>query len=241
MSRLLVVAALALVAGTAHAQSEPRRFSVGVQAGGYNFDKAAGLENAGFAGIDATYQFPTSRLAPRLEPGLGFYVSAALPTTDYTQFPIVAFDFGDTTFLRGVSQRVRVFEYGAQASLGTTLGRFRLYGLGAAGFYTIVPDARVASLKTFTEPEFQIGGGVNWVVNRALGIRAELRNATWTSFDRDRLDPSVGYSREQRLGDVLPPPVAAKSTIQNLRFGLVFSYVPGGTSTGDEPVREGQN
>lgn len=234
------LAALALVAGTAHAQAEPRRFNVGVHGGAYRFDKATGLEqSAGFAGIDATYQLPTIDLARKIEPGIGFYVTAALPTTDYTQFPLVAFDYGDTTFINGVSQRVQLFEYGLQGTLGTTISKFRLYALGGAGFYTMRLDPRQEKLKTFNEPALQVGGGINWIVSRTLGVRAEVRNSTWTSYDRNRLDPTVSYIRDTRVRDILPPPAAPKTSVQNLRFGLVFSYVPGGSGGGEDAVPQG--
>jgi hypothetical protein len=228
--RLAVLAALTLFAGTAQAQMEPRRWSVGAHAGGYSFDKAAGLENAPFFGLDALYEFrPLGSTAHRIEPGLGFYASAALPKTAFDQFPVIAFDFGDTTFLEGVSQRVRLLEYGLQGSIGSTFGRFRPYVVGGAGFYTLQVDPRESGLRSYNEPAFQVGGGLNYVVSRTLGFRAEVRNSTWTSYKRDRLDATVAYTHDQVIRDELPSPVAAKSKVNNLKFALVFSYVPGGT------------
>ena len=138
------LAALALVAGTAGAQAEPKRFSVGAQAGVYRFDKASGLENAPFAGIDAIYQLPTFGAGTngRIEPGIGFYAGVSLPTTDYRQFPVVAFDFGDTTFLYTVAQRVTMLQYGLQGQLGQKVGPARLYAVGGGGMYSMMPDAR---------------------------------------------------------------------------------------------------
>ena len=237
MRILTVLAALALLAPAAGAQAEPRRFTVGAHAGTIWFDDASAFENAGFAGIDASYALPAFGMGSRaLDLGVGFNVSASLPTTRYDQFPAVLFDFGDTSFIKGVSQRVLVLEYGAQATVGTTLGRFRLYGLGGAGFYTMRMDPRLereprsfneGALRTYTEPAFQLGGGVNWIVSRSIGMRAEVRNVTWTSFDRDRLDATVRYAQDQRLRDVFAAPVEAKSTVNNLRLAIVFSYVPG--------------
>jgi hypothetical protein len=231
------LAALALVAGTAGAQVEAKRFSVGAHAGGYRFDKASGLENAAFAGIDAMYQLPTVGYSAtgRLEPGVGFYAGVSLPTTDFRQFPVVAFDYGDTTFLVGVSQRTRLIEYGAQGSLGTTLGRFRPYVLGGLGMYAQSIDPRQGGLRSRSQPAFSIGGGLNYVVTRALGFRAEARNVTYTDYDRSFLDPTVGYTRDRRIMDELPSAVPAKSTINNLRFSIVFSYVPGGSTTSTDP------
>jgi Outer membrane protein beta-barrel domain len=235
------LAALALVAGTAGAQAEPKRFSVGAQAGGYRFDKASGLENAAFAGIDAIYQLPTFGAGTngRIEPGIGFYAGVSLPTTDYRQFPVVAFDFGDTTFLVGVSQRTRLIEYGAQGTLGTTIGRLRPYALGALGMYAQSIDPRQGGLQSRSKPAFSIGGGLNFVVSRTLGFRAEARNVTYTEYLRGFLDPTVGYTVDRRIRDELPPPPAAKTTINNLRFAIVFSYVPGGATTSADPTQPG--
>ena len=233
------LAALALVASTAGAQAEPKRFSVGAQAGRYMFDKAAGLEDASFAGIDATYQLPTAPFAGgrRLEPGIGFYANVALPVTSYDQFPVVAFDFGDTTFLKGVSQRTRLIEYGAQGTLGTTIGRIRPYLLGGIGMYAQTVDPRQQGLKSRSQPAYSIGGGINYVVSQALGFRVDARNVTYSKYDRGFLDPTVAYTVDRRIMDELAPPVRAKSTINNLRLAIVFSYVPGGTSTGADPVQ----
>lgn len=237
----IVLAALALVAGTAGAQAEPKRFSVGAMAGGYRFDKSAGLENAAFAGIDAMYQLPMfgPAGAGRIEPGIGFYAGVALPTTDFRQFPVVAFDYGDTTFLVGVSQRTRLIEYGAQGALATTIGRFRPYVLGGLGMYAQTIDPRQGGLQSRSQPAFSVGGGVNLVVTRALGFRAEARNVTYTEYLRGFLDPTVGYTQDRRIMDELPAPTPAKSSINNLRFAIVFSYVPGGATSSTDPVNPG--
>lgn len=235
------LAALAMVAGVAGAQAEPRRFSVGAQGGWYSYDKAAGLENSAFAGIDATYQLPTLPLAGarRLEPGVGFHAGVSLPTTSYDQFPVVMFDFGDTTFLKGVSQRIRMIEYGLQGTLATTLGRFRPYVLGGVGMYSQTVDPRQEGLQSRSHPAYSLGGGINVVMNRSVGIRAEARNTTWTNYDRGFLDPTVAYTVDNRIRDVLPPPVPAKSTINNVRFALVFSYIPGGNSAASGAAQGG--
>lgn len=244
MRRFAVLAALALVAGTAQAQAEPKRFSVGAQAGRYQFDKASGMEDAAFAGIDAIYQLPTLPMAGtrRLEPGIGFYAGVSFPTTRYDQFPVVSFDFGDTTFLKGVAQRVRLIEYGAQGTLATTIGRLRPYVLGGVGMYAQSVDPRQDGLQSRSQPAFSVGGGLNFVVSRTLGFRAEARNVTYTEYDRGFLDPSIAYTVDRRILDELAPPVPAKSTINNLRFAIVFSYVPGGSGTATEqPPTPGGN
>lgn len=235
------LAALAMFAGVAGAQAEPRRFSVGAQGGWYSFDKAAGLEDAAFAGIDATYHLPTLPLAGsrRLEPGIGFHAGVSLPTTSYDQFPVVMFDFGDTTLLKGVSQRVRLIEYGLQGSLATTLGRFRPYAVGGIGMWSLTVDPRQEGLNSMSKPSYNFGGGLNVVVTRTVGLRAEARNMVWTSFDRSHLDPTVAYTVDNRIRDVLPPPVPAKSTVSNLRFALVFSYVPGNSGAASGAAQGG--
>jgi opacity protein-like surface antigen len=238
------LAALALVASTAGAQAEPKRFNVGAMGGYYRFDDASGLEDAPFAGIDATYHFPALPLSGslRLEPGVGFYAGAAYPTTRYDQFPVVLFDFGDTTFLVGVSQRTRLIEYGAQGTLGTTIGRLRPYVLGGVGMYAQTVDPRQEGNTSRSKPTFSLGGGLNFIVSRSLGFRAEARSITYTDYLRGFLDPTVAYTVDRRILDELSPPVPAKSTINNLRFAIVFSYVPGGsTATTPETTQPGGN
>lgn len=237
MRRLAVLAALTLVVGSAEAQVAPRRFSVGAHVGRTMYDEATALKDAGFAGIDASYTLPS---LGRLDLGVGFNITASLPVTRYDQFPAVLFDFGDTSFIYGVSQRVRVFDYGAQGTIGTTLGRLRVYGIGGAGLYTIQVDPRQeGKLQSYTEPAFQVGAGANYVVSRTLGFRVEARNAIWTNFDRDRLDATVKYAQDRRLRDEFAAPVPAKSTVNNLRLAIVFSYVPGGDSASDEQQQGG--
>src|SRR5207237_10627014 len=102
----LAISALATAA--ARAQSVPGQFTVGAHGGYTHFDAASALRNAPFAGIDATYEMAgkSLRLPAALDLGIGFTIATSRPVTRYDQFPAVSFDFGDTTFLRGVAQRI---------------------------------------------------------------------------------------------------------------------------------------
>ena len=176
-------------------------------------------------GIDASYRLPMFKGST--DDGVGFTFIASRPKTDGTQFPVVAFDFGDTTFLYTVAQRTTLLQYGVQAQLGQSLGPVRLFGMGGGGFYTFLLDARqTLGNHRFTKPMVFGGGGLEYAVRRDIGLRVQVQDMVMTSFDRQRLDPTVKYSQDRRIMDVLPPPVAAKSTIHNLQTAIVFSYVP---------------
>ena len=227
MRRYLISAgaAVALCATALQAQA-PNQFSVGAHTGYTQYADGTGLDNAPFFGLDAAYRFANFGLGG-LDVGLGFTFAAARPVTRGDQFPVVAFDFGDTTFLYTVAQRVTMLQYAVQGVLGHTFGRARLYGMGGGGMYTTFLDSRqTLSSESITEPMGLIGGGLEYAVGRNFGFRAEVRDFVMFQYDRDRLDPTVGYAQDSRIMDVLPPPDPTKSTLHNIQASLVFTYVP---------------
>jgi hypothetical protein len=216
---------VALCATALQAQA-PNQFSVGAHMGYTQYADGTALENAPFFGLDAAYRFANFGLGG-LDVGLGFTFAAARPVTRGDQFPVVAFDFGDTTFLYTVAQRITQLQYGVQGVLGHSFGRARLYGMGGGGLYTTFLDARqTLSSETITEPMGIIGGGLEYAVGQNFGFRAEVRDFVMFQYDRDRLDPTVGYSQDRRIMDALPPPDPTKSTLHNIQASLVFTYVP---------------
>ena len=246
MRRLLpLAAALALgafVAEPAGAQVAPGRFGVGTHVGWTMFRSATGLEDAPFLGIDATYESPINLIGflPGSDFGLGLTFAASRPLTRGDQFPLVAFDFGDTTFLYQVSQRITLLQYGMQAVGGVSFDRLRFYAFGGGGAYTIMPDSRaVLDNEAWTKGMLHAGGGINWAVGQSIGLRLEVKDVMFLGWDRERLDPTVDYSVDNRIADVLPPPDPTWSRIQNLQASLVFSYIPNRRGTGaDEPEVE---
>lgn len=219
------VVAVALSA-TALAAQASNRFTVGAHTGYTKFGDATALENEPFIGVDAAYRLANFGLGG-LDVGLGFTFAASRPKTRGDQFPVVAFDFGDTTFLFTVAQRVTMLQYGVQAVLGHSFGRMRLYGMGGGGAYSMLLDSRQnVSSQTFTKPMGLVGGGLEYAVGENFGFRFEARDLVLLDYDRDRLDPTVGYTHDRTVRDALPPPDPAKSTIHNLQASLVFTYVP---------------
>jgi len=225
LSFLLPLAAVALSA-TALAAQAPNRFTVGAHAGFTKFGDASALEDEPFFGVDAAYRFANFGLGG-LDVGLGFTFAASRPKTRGDQFPVVAFDFGDTTFLSTVAQRMTMLQYAAQGVLGHSFGALRLYGMGGGGAYSMILDSRQnVSPQTFTKPMGLVGGGLEYAVGQNFGFRVEARDMVMFDYDRDRLDPTVGHSHDRIVRDVLPPPIPAKSTIHNVQASIVFTYVP---------------
>jgi hypothetical protein len=227
MKRYLISAgaAVALCAAALEAQA-PNQFSIGAHTGYTQFAGGTALENSPFFGLDAAYRFANFGLGA-LDVGLGFTFAASRPVTRGDQFPVVAFDFGDTTFLYSVAQRVTMLQYAAQGVLGHSFGRARLYGMGGGGMYSTFLDTRqTLSSETITEPMGLIGGGLEYAVGSNFGFRAEVRDFVMFQYDRDRLDPTVGYAQDRRIMDALPPPEPTKSTLHNIQASIVFTYVP---------------
>jgi hypothetical protein len=236
MRRLLpLLAAATLGAPAARAQVASGNFDVGAHVGYARFASSSAIENSPFIGLDATYALPFNplrALSSRTDFGIGFNFNASRPQTDGRQFPLVLFDFGDTTFLYKVPQRFTLLQTGLQAVAGLTAGRSRVYVLGGGGAYTSLLDARQqGDVRKFTKPLLMVGAGVNYSVTRAVGFRLEGRNVVFTDYDRDRYDASVAYTRDQRIGDVLPAPEPKKSRANSMQLSLVFSYVPNSRGT----------
>lgn len=227
MRRYLISAgaAVALSATALQAQA-PNQFSVGAHTGYTQYADGTGLDNSPFIGVDAAYRFANFGLGG-LDVGLGFTFAASRPVTRGDQFPAVLFDFGDTSFVYSVAQRVTMLQYAVQGVLGHSFGRARLYGMGGGGMYSTFLDTRqTLSSETITEPMGLIGGGLEYAIGRNFGFRAEVRDFVMFKYDRDRLDPTVGYAQDRRILDALPPPDPTKSTLHNIQASLVFTYVP---------------
>ena len=237
MRRYLLSAGVAVaMCATAGQAQAPNQFSVGAHTGYTQFADGTGLKNAPFFGLDAAYRFANFGLGG-LDVGLGFSFAASRPVTRGDQFPVVAFDFGDTTFLYTVAQRITLLQYSLQGVLGHSFGRARVYGSGGGGMYTMFLDPRqTLSSENFTKPLGMIGGGLEYAVGSNFGFRFEVRDLVLFDYDRDLLDPTVGYSQDQRIRDALPPPDPTKSTLHNIQASLVFSYVPNRRAvTEDDP------
>lgn len=211
-------------------QVPKKQYNVGAQAGLIRFRSATALEDAPFAGVDATYTLgfnPLSFLSRNADFGIGFNFAASRPLTRGDQFPIVAFDFGDTTQLLEVNQRITLMHYGLQAVLGMPLGKFRMYGLGGVGGYTIQLDSRQnLRNRAYTHQMFEVGGGLGYALTNELGFRVEAKDLIFLGFERKRLDPTIPYVRDQRIRDAVKAPDPTWQRPQNLQLSIVFNYVP---------------
>jgi opacity protein-like surface antigen len=227
MRQYLIPAVMAVaLSATAVTAQAPNRFTVGAHAGYTKFGDASALEDEPFIGVDAAYRFANFGLGG-LDVGLGFAFAASRPKTRGDQFPVVAFDFGDTTFLSTVAQRVTMLQYGVQGILGQSFGPLRLYGMGGGGAYSMILDSRQnVSSQIITNGMGLLGGGLEYAVGDNFGFRFEVRDFVMLDYDRNDLDPTVAYSHDRIVRDVLPPPVPAKSTLHNIQASLVFTYVP---------------
>lgn len=230
-----VATTLAVVA--ADAQVVASRFTVGTHIGYTRFDKGTGYENGPFLGVDGTLSTGLLK-GMGADLGIGFTFTAARPVTAWDQFPPVAFDFGDTTLLYGVAQRTTLLTYGLQGTVGFSAGVLRLYGLAGAGAYTMQLDTRqnVGNFSS-TNAMLQFGGGVGYAISRSIGLRIEARDVIFNNFDRDRLDPTVGYTQDRRIVDAVPNARSASERPHNIQAALVFSYVPNRGGTTEEVPR----
>ena len=229
---IALVGAVLLGAQALGAQVQTKQFDLGAHIGQQVFNKGTALENTPFVGLDATYQLPWNPLASLIKGssfGVGMLFEVSRPVTRGDQFDAVAFDFGDTTFLYAVSQRVTLLQGGLEAVVGVPVGRMRVYGFAGTGVYSIFLDPRaVKRNEKFTNPMATFGGGLNYPINASIGVRAQVRSVTFTNFDRSRLDAGLTYIRDQRIRDALPAADPTSRNPTNMQFSFVFQYIPGG-------------
>lgn len=233
MRRLFaLVGAVLLGASSLEAQTQAKMFDLGVQFGRQTFDKGTALESTPFVGLAATYEIPWNPLTfaiKRSTFGIGVAVDVSRPVTDGTQFPAVAFDFGDTTFLYAVAQRITLVQAALQAVAGVPVGKARVYALAGTGIYSMFLDPRAERRnQKVTHPLATFGAGFNYPLTSSIGLSAQARAVTFTQYDRSQLDATVGYIQDRRIVDALPPPHATSKTPTNMQFALVFQYIPGG-------------
>lgn len=225
----LALAAAATLTADASAQVQARRWDVGTHIGLSSFDKGTGIDDAPFVGVDATYRGLLNRTLAGLDLGFGLNFAGSQPETIGDQFPVVQLDYGDTTFLHTVAQRITLLQFGVHGTLGAGVGPVRVYALGGTGGYSITVNPRQnARNETFVHQLWQGGLGLSYAIRETVGIRLEGRSVWFTGFDRDRLDPTVGYTRDRRVRDALPAPhpEPKDGLAQNWQFSLVFNYVP---------------
>jgi hypothetical protein len=219
---LALVATGTTVAGAAHAQIVPRQFQIGPRAGTISYDDASGIKRSGLLGVDAAY-FVTRNI------GIGALLELSRPETNGDFFP-AELSFGDTTFVYKVSQPLTILNAQVTGVIALPMGRLAPFVNGGVGVYRMYLDPQVAGgPESFSDMSLSIGGGINIRVGQASGLRFEIRDQVFTNFDRDRLNPVGPRFQPRRYPELIPPPVAAKSTIHNIALVAAFSFVPATT------------
>lgn len=216
------------LAQTSGPQSPVGRYSGTVSGGWTQYDAAAGLKDAAFAGFDVMYNL--NRMV-----SFGPYLSASRPTTDGEYFPFLRLEFGDTVFTYLMSQQLTVFDVGLAAAVGVPVGPVVLQGLGGIGAYTVRLDPQRSNkpvvvgteVNGFSGMQYALGAGLTVnVPGGALSMQA--RDVVYTDYERDLLN----VSQPLFGGSAIPHPNAdieeAKSTIHNLRYEVGFNFRLGG-------------
>lgn len=246
LAALLLVAATEARAQQTTAQpSASQHFSVTPSLGVMHWDNASALANKE---ADASGSFSKSVMTPMIGLtanynvwnglGLGFYFDAARPTTRGDYFPAALLKYGSDVRLENVSQRVTTLLYGLQARYGFAIGSLTPYvsgGFGAMSTYTD-PQQNTGNV-IFHNSSSQLGGGLSYQLGGG-SITLDLRNYTVFHWDRNKLNPVAPAEQNTTFPTANGNPPAPKSTINNLRFSIGFSFVPRVSTT--EGTAEGQ-
>lgn len=212
-------------ASVAGAQAVPHRFSVGPRLGWVQYEEVSGIDRSPLVGADAAYML-TSNL------GIGVSLELSRAQTDGRYFP-VEFSFGDTTFIFRSTYPITVLQYSAMAVGTVTWGRINPYVSVGLGQYRLFIDPQAArSPKTVTHGLFTLGGGVSVRLGETTGLRLEIRDFIYRSYDLNEVNTVEGRFFPTRFPDVAPVPdrscYDAQCTLHNIQFALGFSFVPGG-------------
>jgi hypothetical protein len=219
------------------AEAGPGRYRVAAVTGYQAFDKSAALRGAPFFGM---------RVSGLALPMLAVGVSGAFarPTTRGDYFPWNRQPYfsdqahrNDTTLIFEVSQRVVMSTYGVDVALhvdGARLGgaaplrRLMLdVGAGAGGYTFWLDPEQVRANRTFSGPQFNAGAGLGIAAGRSAAVGVRVDDVILTRFDRERFSLSDPLLRVDLFPNPEPPPPQPKSTVHNVRFSVLFSYVPG--------------
>ena len=217
---VLGVAALALTAGTAAAQAGGGQFRVDPRVGYTMYKDATGLRPGVNFGINAVF-FATNNI------GVGVLLDYARPQTDSSYFP-AELSFGDTTFVYAVQQPVTITQF-------HLMGEFRFgnrlqpFLSASAGGYRINLDAQAAAgVVDFTQWGASVGGGVSFQASEFAGVRLEVRDFMFFSYDRDNLNVTRNRFTPARYPNVLPQQAPFSGSAHNIQFALAFTFTPGG-------------
>jgi outer membrane protein W len=225
-----VAAAALLVPVGAQAQTaDDGDWEINLVGGTMLYAESSTLETGASIGLEALY-----RLNPRIS--FGPSIDYVRTNTDGT-FYIAVMDYGISEFrVYEVGQTVAAFQY--NASLRVDLlpgGTLNPYLVGGGGMYSIYLSGEANDGATrITNPMAQIGGGVEYAITEATGIRLDVRDMVYTSWDREVLNPiRMAHRNCSELSGCRVPsaersnPVDHQDTIHNIRVSLGFTYIPG--------------
>lgn len=231
MKRVVLAAALlaAAVSSPAEAQLQAKQFSVTTRLGTRTSERAASLDPAALIGLDTEY-------ALNKYFGIGTNIDVARGNTTNEDFLIrlrygsAATAGGDSLFYQYLGQATNTINVNAFATLRYPAKRFSPFLIGGVGTYALILDPQLNGRTTkINELNYLAGGGL-WVkLTDRTGIQLDVRNVTFTNFDRELLNPA-----RERPEQTIPfpedfsRPPAAKSTVSNLTYTLGFRYIPGG-------------
>ena len=222
------------------------RFTVTPVVGTIRWDDASALANKK---ADESGDFTENVFTPTVglsadylvarQVGIGLYFEAARPQTRGDYFPSLLLNFPNNAQLRTISQRVTVLMYGVQGTLNIPAGRLNPYVSGGAGLVTINGDPQQNDRNaSFTNGQFQVGGGIGYHVSGSTSIRLDVRDFVFTGFDRDELYPVNLRFQNTLFPSANGNPPAEKSTVHNIRIALGFSYVPQTAAPADEGTQD---
>jgi hypothetical protein len=224
-----------------------RRFTVTPHVGTIRWDNSSALANkvadddGAFTKSIVTPAFGISMIYNVLrQVGVGAYVDAARAETRGDYFPAVLFQYGSDIDLNVVSQRVTVLLYGLQGQFQIPVGRLEPYVGGGFGGVTVFADAQQNDgNRRINSTSAQFGGGLAYNVGGGRVV-LDVRDYVFFDWDRDKLNPSQNPAfQNTALPSVNPTPPEKKSTVNNFRIALGFSFVPrfiggGTTESGDD-------
>ena len=222
-----------------------RRFTITPHIGTIRWDESSALANkvadddGAFTKGIVTPMFGISAIYNVLRQiGVGAYIDAGRAETRGDYFPAVLFQYGNDIDLNVVSQRVTVLLYGLQGQFQLPLGRLEPYVGGGFGGVTVFADAQQNDgNRRINSASAQFGGGLAFNVGGGR-IVLDARDYVFLDWDRDKLNPSTNVAfQNTTLPSVNPTPPDKKSTVNNFRIALGFSFVPrigGSTASGDD-------
>lgn len=239
---LCVALAALLAPSLAQAQYETGQWRVTPLFGVTTYDNATPFKTTAMLGGTVQYSFNQVFAA-----GLG--MGYARPEVDGSYFPLVLFKVHqDTTILSQAGWQASQWSYYGFVTVGIPLSSLYLYANGGVGGITTWLDRQAfrdvqirTDETTVTNLMIPIGVGLSWSLSSVIGIRFDAMDEIYTSFDRQRLYPSVNSSspfNEGRyrntcevenfcIGEANATAPEEKSTVHNFRFSLGFEFTPG--------------